>query len=255
MKLEDAFGKGGASFMPYICCGDPNPEFTIRAVKALAAAGADAIELGIPFSDPIADGMSIQAASARALRSGMTPSKALDVLREIREQTQIPVIVMTYYNIILANGGEGFLRRARDAGADALIVPDVPLEESVALQAACREAGLTLIRMVSLSCSDARLMKISEKAEGFIYAVGALGTTGARDNLGKEAAELVQKMKGITGLPVAVGFGISKPAHAAALVEAGADGIIVGSAIADIYSGHIGKDGVIDEGGALAELE
>jgi tryptophan synthase alpha chain len=255
MTIEDAFGKNGAAFMPYICCGDPSAEFTIRAVRALAASGADAIEFGIPFSDPIADGKSIQAASARALQGGMTPSKALGVLQEIREQTEIPVIMMTYYNIILAMGGEGFLKKARDAGADALIVPDVPLEESEALQGASKGAGLCLIRMVSLSCDDARLRNIAEKAEGFIYAVGTLGTTGARDDVGAETAGLVKRMKAITPLPVAVGFGISKPAHAAALTDAGANGIIVGSAIADIYSAHIDDDGKIDEDAALEELE
>ena len=254
MTIEDAFRKNGAAFMPYICCGDPSAGFTVRIARALAASGADAIEFGIPFSDPIADGKSIQAASARALLGGMTPLKALGVLGDIRKETEIPIIVMTYCNIIIANGGEAFLKKAREAGADALIVPDVPLEESYALAEQCRAAGLKLVRMASPSCSDARLRRISENAEGFIYAVGALGTTGARDSVGKEAAALVQRMKGITDLPVAVGFGISKPAHATTLREAGADGIIVGSAIADAYSKHIGKDGTIDVDAALGEV-
>lgn len=254
-KLENIFRKGNAAFMPYVCCGDPTPRFTVRAVKTLAAAGADAIEFGIPFSDPIADGKSIQAASMRSLQNGMTPSKALDVLREIRKETGIPAIVMTYYNIVLANGGEAFLKRAREAGADALIVPDVPLEESAALEASCKGAGLKLIRMVSLSCSDARLRAISGKAEGFIYVVGTLGTTGARESMSTEAASLVGRMKRITQVPVAVGFGISKPEHAAFFRKAGADGIIVGSAIVDAYSGHIGKDGQINEEKALADVE
>lgn len=254
MTIEDAFRKNGAAFMPYICCGDPSAGFTVRAVRALAASGADAIEFGIPFSDPIADGKSIQAASARALLSGMTPLKALEVLGDIRKETEIPIIVMTYCNIIIANGGEAFLKKARVAGADALIVPDVPLEESHALAEQCRAAGLKLVRMASPSCSDARLKRISENAEGFVYAVGALGTTGARDSVGKDAAALVRRMKGITDLPVAVGFGISKPIHATVLREAGADGIIVGSRIADIYSRHIGKDGKMGEESALEEL-
>jgi len=255
MTLDEIFTKDRAAFMPYVCCGDPNPDFTVRLVKALTAGGADAIEFGIPFSDPIADGKSIQAASMRSLQNGMTPSKALDVLREIHRETGIPAIVMTYYNIVLANGGEAFLKRAREAGADALIVPDVPLEESAALQAACSGAGLKLIRMVSLSCSDERLKAIAAKAEGFLYTVGALGTTGARESMSAEAASLVGRVKRISQVPVAVGFGISKPEHAAFFRKAGADGIIVGSAITDTYSRHIGKDGMIDEDGALAELE
>jgi tryptophan synthase alpha chain len=254
MSLSDAFKKPGAAFMPYLCCGDPDAEFTLKAARALAASGADALELGIPFSDPIADGKSIQAASVRALRAGMSPDKALGILGRIRREAGIPLIIMTYYNIILANGGGSFLGKARSAGAGAIIVPDVPLEESDALQAQCTGAGLKLVRMVSPSCSDERIARIAEKAEGFVYAVGALGTTSARASLGLEAAGLVRKVKAISNLPVAVGFGVSKPEHAKALAQAGADGIIVGSAIADIYSGYIRKDGRIEEAGALRAL-
>jgi tryptophan synthase alpha chain len=255
-KLETIFKRGQAAFMPYICCGDPYPDFTVKAIKTLVAAGADAIELGIPFSDPIADGRTIQAASARALESGMTPEKALDVLRTIRrEGIDVSVILMTYYNIVLANGNEKFLRTAKEAGAEALIVPDVPLEESEGLQAACSGAGLKLIRMVSVSCSEVRLKVIAERAEGFLYVVGALGTTGVRESVSEEASDLVRRVKCMASLPVAVGFGISKPEHAAALKEAGADGIIVGSAIADVYSRYIKPDGTLDEDLALAELE
>jgi tryptophan synthase alpha chain len=254
MTLAEIFRGPGAAFMPYLCCGDPSAEFTCEAAGALARGGADGIELGIPFSDPIADGKMIQAASVRALAGGMTAAKALETVRRIRGSAGIPVIVMTYYNVILANGGASFLGKAARAGAQAVIVPDVPLEESAALGSACSEGGLGLIRMISISSDEGRIRSIAGKAEGFIYAVGALGTTGAREAVDEEAVSLVRRIKGLTGLPVAAGFGISRAEHARAFARAGADGVIVGSAIAGIYSKHIRGDGSIDAAPALEEL-
>lgn len=254
MKLEGVFQKGKAAFMPYLCCGDQGADFTLRAAKALADAGADAIELGIPFSDPIADGKTIQAASMRALQNGMTPAKALDTLGKMRKETGVPIILMTYYNIILANGGAAFLKKAHEAGAEALIAPDVPLEESAPLHEACSGAGMKLIRMVSVSSDESRIKRISKVAGGFIYAVGSLGTTGARDCIGDDAAALVKRVRRVTQLPVAVGFGVSRPDHATALAAAGADGVIVGSAIADAYMKGAGKGGAVDEDKALEGL-
>jgi len=254
MSLSDAFSKGKCAFMPYVCCGDPSAAFTVRLVKALAENGADAIEFGIPFSDPIADGKTIQAASQRAIAGGMTPKKALAVLAKIRKSgVRVPIAVMTYYNILYAAGLEKMLARIKQAGADGLIVPDVPLGESAELRRACRKARLALVLFATPNSNDARLKKIASYASGFIYAVSVLGTTGARSNVSRQALQLVRRVKRITSLPIAVGFGISKPSHARAFRAAGADGVIVGSGIVNIYSRHI-AGGKIRERAALSEI-
>ncbi|MCX6769605.1 MAG: tryptophan synthase subunit alpha [Candidatus Micrarchaeota archaeon] len=254
MSLSDAFRKGRCSFMPYVCCGDPGADFTVRLVKALAGSGADAIEFGIPFSDPIADGKTIQAASQRALAGGITPSKALAVLAKIRKAgVRVPIAVMTYYNILFSAGVGKMLARIRRSGADGLIVPDIPLGESAPLRRACRKAGLKLVLFATPNCSNARLKKIAGSSEGFIYAVSVLGTTGARSNVSPQALSLVRRMKRVSKLPLAVGFGISKPSHVRALRAAGADGVIVGSGIVNIYSRYItGRK--IRERAALSEV-
>ena len=240
MSLSDAFIKGRCAFMPYVCCGDPDADFTLRLVKTLADCGADAIEFGIPFSDPIADGKTIQMASQRALAGGMTPGKALGVLAKIRKSgVRVPIAVMTYYNILFSAGVGKMLAKIRRAGADGLIVPDVPLGESAALRRACRQAGLELVLFATPNCSDARLEKISASSSGFIYAVSVLGTTGARSNVGAQALQLVRRAKRVSRLPLAVGFGISKPSHVRAFRAAGANGVIVGSGIVNAYSQRI----------------
>lgn len=239
MSLSDAFQKGKCAFMPYVCCGDPSAGFTFRLVKTLVDCGADAIEFGIPFSDPIADGKTIQAASQRALAGGMTPSKALAVIAKIRKSgVRVPIAVMTYYNILYAAGLDGMLARIKKAGADGLIVPDVPLGESAPLRRASRKAGLELVLFATPGASRAHLREIASLTPGFIYAVSVLGTTGARSSVGPKALSLVRRVKRETSLPLAVGFGISKPSHALAFRAAGADGVIVGSGIVNIYSRH-----------------
>lgn len=245
MKFSEMFSSLGEkrAFMPYVCCGDPSVEFTLKLVEKLAESGADAIELGIPFSDPIADGKTIQAASSRALSNGMTPEKAVGVIRAIREKgIEVPVAVMTYYNIVYCNGEERFLKKIKEAGADGLIVPDVPLEESGGLQAACKEAGLDLIYFVTPNCSDARLKEVASRAGGFIYAVSVLGITGAREKVAPEALELIKRAKEVTDVPLVIGFGISTPEHAAEVAGAGASGVIVGSALVDVYSKCAGDE-------------
>lgn len=234
----------GAAFMPYVCCGDPSEEFTVALVKTLAKSGADAIEFGIPFSDPIADGKAIQAASSRALAGGMTPKKALAVIARLRaEGIGIPIVAMTYYNIIYSAGAARFLRSLSKAGADGLIVPDVPLEESGGLRGECKKAGLAFVPLITPNCTDERLGRIASGASGFLYAVSVLGTTGARENVNESALELVRRAKRF-GLPVCAGFGISKPKHANEFAAAGADGVIVGSRIVGIYSEFIGGKGI-----------
>lgn len=257
MKISEMFSKlktedRQPAFMPYVCCGDPSEDFTVRLVETLVANGADAIELGIPFSDPIADGKTIQAASSRALANGMTPKKAIETIARLRRKgIGVPIIAMTYYNIVFANGTENFLKALKDAGADGLIVPDVPLEESGELREKCSEAGIDLVYLITPNCSDDRIGKIAEKSRGFLYAVSVLGITGARDEVAPDAIEFVKRAKRIASLPVAVGFGVSKPMHAKAFAEAGADGIIIGSALVNVYSKYMGQG----ESGEMKALE
>ena len=250
-RLSQMFSKKkGAAFMPYVCCGDPSEGFTLELVKALVKGGADAIEFGIPFSDPIADGKAIQGASQRALAAGMTPKKAVAAIARLRKEgVSVPIIAMTYCNIVQAAGVGSFLQSLKEAGADGLIVPDAPLEESGELRNECAKAGIEMVLLIAPNCSDARIGRIAEKAGGFLYAVSVLGTTGAREKVSKEAIGLVKRAKKASKLPVCVGFGISKPEHAAELAAAGADGIIVGSEIVNLYAAHMK-----DAKAALAEI-
>lgn len=246
--------KKGAAFMPYVCCGDPSAQFTFKLVKTLVENGADAIEFGIPFSDQIADGKAIQAASGRALLAGMTPEKAVGIIAKLRKDgVGAPIIAMTYYNIVFSFGQEKFVRALKAAGAQGLIVPDAPLGEAEGLRKACSKAGIDLVYLITPNCSPARLRKIAAKSRGFMYAVAVLGITGARKNVSGNALGLVRRAKKVSRLPVAVGFGVSRPEHAREFSRAGADGVIVGSEIANIYSKFIrGKK--IDERRALAEI-
>ncbi len=255
MNLKKMFRNcHGAAFMPYVCCGDPSQEFTAKLVKTLVANGADAIELGIPFSDPIADGKAIQAASGRALAAGMTPGKALGVIAKLRrEGVQAPIIAMTYYNIVFSFGQEKFVRALKEAGAQGLIVPDAPLGESTDLRRVCTGAGIDLVCLITPNCSKERLRKIASASRGFLYAVAVLGITGARKSVSGSAKLLVRRAKRQCRLPVAVGFGVSKPEHAREYAEAGADGVIVGSEIANIYSKFI-RGRKIDERRSLAKI-
>ncbi len=239
--MTELFGK--KAFMPYICCGDPDTAFTIKLAKTLVENGADAIELGIPFSDPIADGKTIQGASSRALQNGMTPDKALEVLSEIKQNAEVPVFVMTYYNIVYANGIGNFLKKAKNAGASGIIVPDVPLEESDELSKACRSAGLELVYFITPNCTDERLKRIAEKATGFLYVVSSYGTTGARDEVSQDAIRLVKRLQEITDKPLVIGFGVSNAEQAREYARAGAAGIIVGSQIINIYSRYLKEQG------------
>jgi len=254
MKLERFFAQmKGAAFMPYVCCGDPSEKFTLRLVRTLVESGADAIEFGIPFSDPIADGKAIQAASQRALAAGMTPKRAIAAIAKLRKMgIRVPIITMTYYNIVYSGGTEAFIASIKKAGADGLIVPDVPLEESGELRAACRNAGIGLIYFITPNCSTKRLKKIASRASGFLYAVSVLGTTGARKTVSSDALELVRRARKACSLPVVAGFGISEPSHAAALREAGADGVIVGSRLVEIYGLEKNERSALEKVGRFA---
>jgi tryptophan synthase alpha chain len=216
-----------AALMPYLMGGYPDLESSRAIGIAYAQAGADLIELGVPFSDPLADGPVIHAAGTVALEAGATLSSVLAVGRELAES--VPVIVMCYANVILARGLERCLDQVAAAGASGLIVPDLPLEESAQTRAACRAAGLALVPLAAPTTPESRLREIGAEAEGFLYTVGVTGTTGERAALDGDLEAIVRRVAAHTEVPVAVGFGIGTPEQAAAAAEAGADGVIVGT--------------------------
>ena len=218
----------------YLTAGFPAPDATPGLVRALVEGGVDAVELGIPFSDPMADGVSIQRSSFRALQAGMTPKRCLELVRDLREAgVVIPLIVMTYYNPILAYGQDGFIKDAAAAGVDGLIPVDVPPEEAEPLAVGCRAAGVDFIPLVAPTSTDERIALAARQASGFVYCVSVAGVTGAREALPAELGAFLQRVRRQTELPLAVGFGISRREHVEAL-RGHADAAIVGSAIVDI---------------------
>jgi len=237
-----------AAFMPYVCLGDPSEEFSLKLIETLVNNGADALELGIPFSDPIADGKTIQEASARALKNGMNPEKAIHLIKKIREKgISVPITVMTYYNIVYNAGIEKFVKSLKENGADALLVPDAPIEESEELHGVCEKNGVDLVYLVAPNTSEERLKKIADECKGFLYAVSLYGTTGAKEKVSDEAIELVKRAKKECSLPVAVGFGISKPEHASEIIKAGADGVIIGSELINRYRKYDDEEKALED--------
>jgi tryptophan synthase alpha chain len=229
--FRDSRGEGRIAFMPFMTVGFPDLASSERLVRAMVDAGADGIELGIPFSDPLADGPTIQRASFRALQGGTHPGDALDMVRRLRAAgVGVALILMGYLNTFLARGEDRFISDAAAAGADGLIIVDLPPEESDATRARCQAAGLHLIYLASPTSDEARLDEIISRASGFIYCVGVVGVTGARAQLSQELPEFIRRLREKTDLPLAVGFGISKREHVQAL-RGLADGAIVGAAV------------------------
>ena len=238
--------KKEAAFMPYVACGDPNSEFTVELANTLIRNGADMLEFGIPFSDPIADGPTIQNASARALNSGMNPLLAFEVAKKIRKQNpKTPIVVMTYYNLVMHNGVALFISKMKEAGLDGLIVPDVPIEESTELELISRTNDLDFIHLITPRTEDSRIKQIASRSSGFVYLVSVEGITGARENIQASALDLIRRVKSLSHgtIPLAMGFGISRPDHVRAIVQAGADGVIIASKIIDMYSKEISNPG------------
>lgn len=230
-NIAKAFA-GGKAFIPFITCGDPDLDTTEQAARAMARAGADLIELGIPFSDPTAEGPVIQAANQRALSSGVTTDKVFGMIRRLRREVEIPLIFMTYANVVFSYGTERFCAACEEIGIDGLILPDVPYEEKEEFVPACRRYGLDLISMIAPT-SESRIATIAKEAQGFLYVVSSLGVTGIRGAITTDIGAMVAKIRENTEIPCAVGFGISTPeqaAHMAAL----SDGAIVGSAIVNL---------------------
>jgi tryptophan synthase alpha chain len=228
-RIAQAFDHGKA-FIPFITGGDPDFSTTAALVRALARAGADLIEIGIPFSDPIAEGPVIQGADERALAGGATVDGLFDLVAVLRSELDLPLVFMTYYNPIFVYGIDRFLDRCVETGLDGLIVPDLPFEEKDELAGPCAEHGLDLISLVAPTTSDERIEAIARSARGFLYCVSSLGVTGVRSELGDDAARLIAKVRGVSDIPCAVGFGISTPDQARAMAEV-SDGVIVGSAL------------------------
>jgi tryptophan synthase alpha chain len=222
----------------YVVAGDPSLERTVEIVQVLDEAGVDAIELGIPFSDPLADGPSIQAAAQRALAAGATVPRALEVVRRIREHSEIPIVLMTYFNPTLRYGVERFAADAASAGADGAIQTDLTPEEADGWIRAARQNGLDTVFLLAPTSTDERIQIVAELSTGFIYAVSRTGVTGAREDVPTELPALVQSIKARTETPVCVGFGISRPEHVQK-IGAFADGVVVGSALVDV----IGREG------------
>ena len=237
-KIAEAFSKGKA-FIPFLTCGDPSLEITEQLVYAMEEAGADLIELGIPFSDPTAEGPVIQAANVRALSAGVTTDKIFDMVGKIRSNTQIPLVFMTYANVVFSYGTERFVKRAAELGMNGLILPDVPFEEKEEFEGICRSYGLDLISLIAPT-SHERITRIAKEAEGFLYCVSSLGVTGTRSQITTDIRAMVKLVKEAKDIPCAVGFGISTPEQAKSMASQ-SDGAIVGSAIVKLCAAY-GKD-------------
>jgi tryptophan synthase alpha chain len=250
-RIAEAFERAradgrAAALMPYMMGGFPDPAASQAIAAAYADAGADLIELGVPFSDPLADGPVIHAAATAALAAGTTLDGVLEIARTVSDR--VPVILMCYVNPILARGVERFLDRALAAGICGLIVPDLPLEEAEEISAACATRGLALVPLVAPTTPPARMAQITGGARGFVYAVSVTGTTGERGGDGASAGEVIARARAGAPVPVALGFGISTPEQAAAAAAAGADGVIVGSRLVRAAA----EDG--DPGRAVGEI-
>ena len=228
-NIRSAFAHGKA-FIPFITCGDPDLTTTAAAVRACAGNGASLIELGIPFSDPTAEGPVIQEANLRALTGGVTTDKIFDLVRDLRKDVTVPMVFMTYANVVFSYGMERFLSTAAEAGMDGLILPDVPFEEKEEFAPACRRYGLDLISLIAPT-SEGRIARIARAAEGFVYCVSSLGVTGVRSEITTDVGAMVRLVKEANpDIPCAVGFGISTPEQAKEMAGL-SDGAIVGSAI------------------------
>lgn len=248
--------QGRCALMPFVMAGDPDLEATAATLLALQEAGADLVELGIPYSDPLADGPVIQAAASRALAAGTTPAAVLNLLQSLRDRLTIPVVLFTYSNPLLNRGMEAFCDAAASAGAAGLVVPDLPLEEAVKLSGLAAARGLDLVLLVAPTTPPERMVRIHAASRGFTYLVSVTGVTGVRSALQERVGGLVRQLKEQGGTPVAVGFGISGPEQARQVRDWGADGAIVGSALVKrMAEAHSQCRSVSDEAGRYcAEL-
>ena len=229
-KFKRLSAKGGTAFIPYVMAGDPSLDKTVEMVRELEESGADIIELGVPFSDPLADGPTIQRASERALRNSVTLRKVISLVRDLRQSTQVPLVLMTYFNPVFKYGIEDFIGNARVAGVDGVIIPDLPPDEAEDFIKLSRRASLDTIFLLAPTSTEERIRKVTKASSGFIYYVSMTGITGANLSLDGSMESLISAIRKFTDKPVAVGFGVSTPGEASAVSRV-ADGVIVGSAI------------------------
>lgn len=249
-RIDKSFARlkasGEKALVCFVTAGDPNLETTRQVVLELEKAGADIVELGVPFSDPIADGPSIQASSMRALESGTNVPKVLDLVREIRKESEIPLVLMTYYNLVEHYGLERFAKDAAEAGVDGMILSDLIPEEAVDWKPVADRAGLSTIFLLAPTSTEARIRKVANVASGFIYCVSRTGVTGAQSEMAQGVQDLVGRIRAGSDLPIAVGFGISKPEHVREVCGY-ADGAVVGSALVNLIAEKTGSTSMLEE--------
>ena len=244
-NIKNAF-KNGKAFIPFITCGDPDLQTTAECVREAVRNGADLIELGIPFSDPTAEGPVIQGANIRALQGGVNTDKIFEFVRELRKDVFVPMVFMTYANVVFSYGAEKFISTCKEIGIDGLVIPDIPFEEKEEFQPYCKKYGIDLISFIAPT-SENRIAMIAKEAEGFIYIVSSLGVTGTRSEITTDLDKIVKVVRENTDVPCAIGFGISTPEQAHKMANI-ADGVIIGSAIVKILEkygnespAHIGE--------------
>jgi len=240
-KFRELHSRGEGALIAYLTGGDPDPKSFLANSIALIEGGADIVEVGIPFSDPIADGPVIQASSMRALSQGATPTGILDMIGGLSSQFPVPFVVLSYYNPILAMGLDRFLKKARESGVDGIVVPDLPVEESDEFRNLALKHNIDNIYLAAPNTSRTRLRTVLDRSKGFLYLVSLYGVTGPRDSLSPQALEAIRAVKSMAKgkIPVSAGFGISQPEHVSAVIQSGADGAIVGSALVRIVGNHL----------------
>ena len=240
-KFRELGNRAEGVIVAYLMGHDPDPKAFMANAESLIEGGADILEVGIPFSDPVADGPVIQAAGTRALSAGATPRKIIDTIGELSSQYTTPFVILTYYNPILAMGIEQFMKNASDNGVKGIVVPDLPMEESDRFRDIALKHNIDSVLLAAPNTSEKRLAGILEKSRGFVYLVSLYGVTGPRDTLSPQALETVKKVKSLAKgvIPISAGFGISQPQHVSSLLRAGADGAIVGSALVRTVAEHL----------------
>lgn len=240
-RIETVFkNRKTPAFIGFTVAGDPDRTTSIRISRALIGGGTDILELGIPFSDPVADGPTIQKADERSLASGMKTDRVFSMVRELRKDTEVPIVFLTYYNTVYRRGIDRFYREAAEVGVDGILIADMPVEESDEVTAVAGRYGIDPIFLITQTTSDERIRKIAERAHGYLYLVAVLGVTGVREDVSAGAIDLLKRVRRFTDIPLALGFGISTPAHTKVCAQAGADGVIVGSAIVGIVEKNLG---------------
>jgi len=245
------------ALIPFFVIGDPDLDTSLAVIKASIDAGADILELGIPFSDPIADGPTIQKAGIRAIKGGMNVAKALELVRKVKQHKDIPIGLLMYYNLVYQYGIEKFFNDFHEAGVNSVLIADLSIDDADEITGPAASAGLDTVFMVTPITAPERMKLIASKTTGFVYTVSVLGVTGSRAKLSGTVEELVAKLKKLTSVPVCVGFGISTPEHAVAVAKAGADGVIIGSKIVGLIESNLGdRERIIAEISAfLAEVK